>query len=867
MPGQQPRQIRPSAQPLSERAPPITRTDKQPARVSRQQQDGFIFPGLRGLLLVALVCAWLGGVFLANVAVLPFWLLVGIGTGGIGLAVLSRWLGLPGKAAGWLALSFLLLASLALGAARLALASPIGDASAVSSFIGSGTVVIRGTISTAPDLRTRSTLFDIDTDNLSMDGGQTWQQVHGTVEVIIGPSDGPYAPDYGDSVEVRGVLEPVLNGPPLANPGSNASSNGSSGPVLHAVAAPAGVFAAMDLPRLTILEHGGNPVLAWLFGLRQGLAQAITQAIPEPEASLLIGILLGLKTSVLRAQYLLLQETGTVHLFVSSGFKVTLLSGLLSAAAGQLVGRRWALPFVLAGIALYVALSGAGPAALRAGIMGSLIAIAPQMGRRYNKYTALAFAALIMTAISPYLLWDVGFQLTTLGTLGIFLLAPPIARRLERPLSRIPGGSVIAGLLAVTIAAQLATLPIQVINFGLLSLIAPVINVLLFPLGVTLLCMGVLMSLVGLALPAAGAVVGWVCWPLLWLVDKIITGAAHVPFAYIPLGGLDGSLSWLYYAALALVFFLPHTLPQPAATAQTSPALNEQRRLSRRERANIRLAGAVLLLVAAFSTTLATLPDQRLRLIWLDVGQRGQALLIQTPGGQTALIDGGGDPATLETALGEHIPFWQHTLNLVVLTNPGSSYLAGLLDLPAHYHILQEVDAGMLHPSSAYAAWHTTLEQQGIPSTRVRRGASIQLEPGTSLQVLSPGPVLNEGTDNVNTNALVLLLVSPGMRALVLGETTETALGQLALEPASLQANLVEVALPPGVSPEATLAMQALLQASQPSLVVVTPAASASTSQTAIDTPEQPGTIPTYALVTAGTLALSTDGTRWWLDQ
>lgn len=849
MPVQPSRQLRPSAQ------------------TSRQQPDGFTFPDVRGLLLVALVCAWLGGVFLASFAMLPFWLLVGAGAGCIGLAVLSRWLGLPGKAAGWLALSFLLLASLALGAARLALASPVGDASAVSSFIGRGTVVLRGTISTAPDLRARSTLFAIDTDSLSLDGGHTWQQIHGAVEVILGPSADTYAPDYGDSVEVRGVLEPVLNGPAPVNTGRSSSSSVSSGPVLHAVAAPAGVFAAMDFPRLTILERGGNSLLLWLFGLRQGLAQAINRALPEPEASLLIGILLGLKTSVLRAQYLLLQQTGTVHLIVASGFKVTLLSGLLSAAAGRLLGRRWALPTILAGIAVYIALNGAGPAALRAGIMGALLVISPRLGRRYNKYTALAFAALLMTAISPYLLWDVGFQLTVLGTLGIFLLMPPIARRLERPLSRLPGGSVIARLLAVTIAAQLATLPIQVINFGQFSLIAQVITVLTVPPLETLLCMGVLVSLVGLVIPAAGAVVGWVCWPLLWLVEQIITVGAQVPFSSIPLSGLDGGLSWLYYAALALAFFLPRTLPRPAGTVQAFPALNEQRRLSRRERADIRLAGAVLLLVAAFSTTLATFPDHRLRLIWLDVGQRGQALLIQTPSGQNALVDGGGDPATLETALGEHLPFWQHTLNLVVLTNPGSSYLAGLLDLPAHYHILQEVDAGMLHPSRAYAAWHATLEQQGIPFTRVRRGASIQLEPGTSLQVLAPGPVLDEGTDNVNANALVLRLVGPGMRALLLGETTETTLGNLLLERASLQANLVQVALPAGVSPVATLAMQALLQASQPSLVVVTPAASAGTSQTAIDATEPPATIPTVAVATAGTLALSTDGTRWWLDQ
>jgi competence protein ComEC len=835
---------------------------QQPAarRFSQAAPDLFTFPDLRGLLLVALACAWLVGIFAGSFAALSFWLLVGVGAGCMGLAALSPWLGLPGKAAGWLALSFLLLASMALGGARLALENPTGDASAVSNFIGRGTVVIHGSISTAPDLRTRSTLFELDTDSLSLDGGHTWQQVHGGIEVVVGASGSPYAPEYGDSVEARGMLEPVLNGPAGA-------ATASSAAMLHTVAAPAGVFAAMDFPRLTILERGGgNTALAWLFSLRQRLAQAINSALPEPEASLLIGILLGLKTSVLRAQYLLFQQTGTVHLIVTSGFKVTLLSGLLSTAARRILGRRWALAIILAGIALYTALSGAGPAALRAGMMGTLLVIAPRLGRAYNTHTALAFAALLMTALSPYLLWDVGFQLTGLGTLGILLLTPPIARRLERLLSRIPGHATIARLLAVTIAAQLATLPTQVINFGQLSLIAPVINLLTVPLLGTLLCVGMAVAVTGLAVPAAGALVGWACWPLLWLVEQIITGGAHLPLASIALGGLDTGLGWLYYAAWGLSLLIPRTLPRPVGTIPTLSALSEQRRLSRRERASIRLAGAALLLTAALFTTLATLPDHRLHLTWLDVGPRGQALLIQTPAGRNALVDGGSDPTTLETALGEHLPFWQRTLNLVVLTNPGSNYLTGLLDLPAHYHILQAVDAGMLHPSSAYVTWHAALEQQGIRFTRVRRGASIQLEPGVSLEVLSPRPVLEEGTNNVSANALVLRLVSPGLSALLLGETTEATLSQLAREAGGLQARLVQVALPPGISPEAASGVKEVVRALRPNLIVVTPAASAGASQTGLDSTEQPATITTYALATTGTLALSTDGTRWWLD-
>lgn len=258
-----------------------------------------LLPDVRGLLLVVLAAGWLAGMLFESWTGLPFWLaLLAGGACGI-LAFLARWLRLSRKMSRWLTLGLLALACLMLGAGRLALASPAGDPAAVSSYIGDGTVTIRGSISAEPDLRAKSILLEIDASSLSLDGGSAWQNVHGTLAVLLSGASGPYAPDYGDSVELQGTLSPTLNSP-IAAP----SAISSTGKQVQPVAAPAGVFVAMAFPRLSILARGGgNPILAWLFHLRQQLAQAISQSLPEPEASLLIGILLGLKTPLLRSQY------------------------------------------------------------------------------------------------------------------------------------------------------------------------------------------------------------------------------------------------------------------------------------------------------------------------------------------------------------------------------------------------------------------------------------------------------------------------------------------------------------------------------------------------------------------------------------
>jgi len=853
---------------LSAGAPRATRVLAETARPPGEPLSISRLPDLHGRLLVALVAAWLAGMLLEHVAALPLWLLL-LGVGACGaLAASLRQAGLPKPIARWLTLGLLLLACAAFGAARLALSSPVGDASAVSSFIGRGQVVVQGEVGAEPDLRARSLLLEVDASSLSLDGGHSWQDVHGEIALITLVPNGPYAPEYGDTVEIQGLLEPVV-GSPLAAPAQSAaptSGKSSAAQALRPVAAPAGIFAAMTFPRLSILERGGgNLALAWLFALRQQLAQAISHALPEPEASLLIGILLGLKTSVLRAQYPLFQATGTVHLIVTSGLKVTVLSGLLAALANRLVGRRWALAPLLAGIAAYVILSGAGPAAVRAGIMGGLLVIAPRAGRNYNVFTALALAALLMSAWSPYVLWDVGFQLSLLGTLGMALIAPLLATQIARPLGDLPGARLSAELVAATLAAQIATLPIQIINFGQLSLIAPVVNLLVVPLLGVLLAMGVIIGLLGLLLPIAGAWAGWVCWPLLWLVEQVITRSAALPFASVSIGALDLWLAWLYEAGLGLLLAWLLTRPRTNQAIEPLPLTRAQHRHARQVQARWRLAGAIFLIAAACITTLSTLPDHRLHLTWLDVGPHGQAMLIQTPGGHTVLLDGGDDPVALEEALGQLLPFWQRTIDLAVLTNPRTGHLLGLLDVLSHYQIDQAADAGMLHPTTTYASWHAALLQRGIPYARVRQGATIQIEPGVALQALSPGPVLAQDAQNEDTNALILRLVSPGLRVLFLGETTETTLAQLPESGADLRADIVQIALRPDQSPAGVLALSPLLAVSQPALIVVTPA-SATPRNPSPATTTPPETIRTLSIATTGALALSADSAHWWLE-
>ena len=335
---------------------------------------------LYGLELVVVIGAWLTGILLESWVSLPAFALL------VGACAALLWL-IPLWRDSQARLIMFIILWLLLGAWRFAIASPTGDSQAISAFIGTGKVEVRGTVADEPKLAGRSRLLLIGVSSISKNGGTTWQDAHGQLEAqtLGGEIENPYGPNYGDNVELQGKLQ---------------------APTPHS--SPA-IFASMAFPRINVNSSGGNPIIAALYHLRTILATLISQSLPQPEASLLIALLLSLRTPTLKPLIPFFNETGTAHLIAPSGFKVTVLAGLVAASTRWLYEktdtqkipmlpaqkfrvnrRRWlATALTISSIAAYTILNGAGPAAIRAGMMGILLVLAPRLGRIYNIYTGL----------------------------------------------------------------------------------------------------------------------------------------------------------------------------------------------------------------------------------------------------------------------------------------------------------------------------------------------------------------------------------------------------------------------------------------------------------------------------------------------
>lgn len=766
-------------------------------------------PIFRGYALVWFACAWVVGDWLAGLgplAAAPLALWPGVATAGGALALVAylarRRYGLSPQAQrtlrGALALGGLLL-WLGLGATRAASADPARDPRSVARFATGATVQIHGQVSAEPDERGSDRILTVSVSSISSQGGGA-QSATGDVQAIVHGPDDWFTPAYGDTVDVTGKLDP----------GGSFTS--------------AGVVARMPSARARIVARGGgSPLLAALFQWRVALAEGIERSLPEPAAALLIGLLLGLKSPALRARLPLFIATGTIHLVVPAGLKVSTVAALASRPARRL-GRWPGTIAAMLAVGLYAAIGGGGPAAARAAIMGGLIALAPALGEEYNIYTALAFTTLIMTGVEPALIGDAGFQLTVLATFALPLLTPAYQAallRLAGPAGKLPLATQVAELLAVTMAAETATIPVVALTFHTVTFIAPLANLLTVPLLAPLLALGGALALAAaLGWWPVALGLAWIVWPALAWMNGVIGFMAGLPLAWLQVTQTPLVLALAYYAAVIVALIALRS--RLAAARET---LKSERHGRARLGWRVVVIGLVVASLASLGASAPALADSATaHLDFLDVGQGGAAILLREPGGFTALIDGGPSGPALESALAARLPFWRRSLDLVVLTDARRGDVNGLTDAATHFRIAAAVDAGMAHPSTGYIAYLDAMTRAGAKRQQARADDVIHIMAAVTLTALAPPQSLyppHEGAGGASDD-LILRLDTPGLSALFLGAADAYALDALAGSGAPLAADVVEVSLPRGAPLDVSGPLGDLLRAASPRVIIVT---------------------------------------------
>lgn len=297
----------------------------------------------------------------------------------------------------------------------------------------------------------------------------------------------------------------------------------------------------------------GNPVYAAILKLKNRGKETINTILPEPQASLLAAIILGVKRGIpeeIRTQF---SQTGISHIIAISGMHIIILSFLVMSFLIKIgLWRQQAFYGAVGFMFFYIILVGAPASAVRAGIMGFLLLLALHIGRLAYSTNAIGLAATVMLIFNPKLLSDdVGFKLSFAATLGIVFVYPI----LDRILTKMPEMFIGKKLVLLTLSAQVTTLPLILYHFETLSLVAPLTNVLVVPLLPLLMILGLISIIAGFLYWLLGWMLGWLVNILLIYILAISSILSKLPFAYLELEAHWGLLVLYYFSLVILLIW------------------------------------------------------------------------------------------------------------------------------------------------------------------------------------------------------------------------------------------------------------------------------------------------------------------------
>ncbi|HUG95860.1 MAG TPA: DNA internalization-related competence protein ComEC/Rec2 [Pleomorphomonadaceae bacterium] len=635
---------------------------------------------------------------------------------------------------------------------------------------------------------------------------------------------------------------------------------------------------------VTVIGHRSDPLTDSFGTVRRWLLDGLVTTVPEPEASLGAGILLGVRAGIDPAVRDAFAVAGLSHVVAISGWNVAIVVVLIGALTRRLRRRAGpALPAMVAVVAVagYVVLVGASPAVVRAALMAGALLVSRLGGSPAHAGSALMAAVVAMLVISPPALWDVGFQLSALATGGLIVLGGALEQRLARwPVwIRTP--------VALTVAAQLATLPVLLATFEQVSLVAPVANVVVVPLVPAVMAGSALAAVVGglaaaLPLPGVSDTAGWFGGGAAWLPLRALitagTTAAELPLAALPVtGGPWFTVAW--YPLLAVVarrlsrqsdpgpataaplevagrLGLPQVaLPEAAAFATALTWVARPRRA---------VAGLVLVLAGA---TLLTGPDGRLHLTALDIGQ-GDAILIEAPDGSTALIDAGVDPDLTLRRIGQALAFHERQIEVVILTHPHQDHLGGLGEVLRRYEVSLFVDGGRpLHSDPHHDVLAAAQHEPGARVMAASAGQVIPLGRGAQLEILFPtaddvARALPDG--DINNASIVALLRYGGFSALLTGDAEAPVEALLAARGLLRQVDVLKV----GHHGSDSGTTDAFLSLVQPSVAMISAGIDNQYSHPNRSTLENLEEVPgltVYRTDLDGGVEVVTDGRAYWV--
>ena len=303
---------------------------------------------------------------------------------------------------------------------------------------------------------------------------------------------------------------------------------------------------------------GRNPksaVLDKAYSLRAYLRAKVIDYIDDSDAqAIALALLIGVKDFLSEELTTAYASAGAMHVLAVSGLHVGILYMLLLFLLKPFEKRKGG-KVMIAAISIFIIWSytfvtGMSPSVLRAATMFSVFALSKAVMRDNNIYNSLGISAFVLLLYDPNLLFAVGFQLSFLAVTGIVYLQPRIYRMLYVSNRFL---DVVWGITAVSIAAQISTLPLTVYYFNQFPTYFFLSNLVVIPGAMAIMVGGIVMLILGSIANGLGHFFGWILNLIIQLMNFLVEWVEQIPGSLITWLYLDSFQVWAVYAAMVLI--------------------------------------------------------------------------------------------------------------------------------------------------------------------------------------------------------------------------------------------------------------------------------------------------------------------------
>ncbi len=553
------------------------------------------------------------------------------------------------------------------------------------------------------------------------------------------------------------------------------------------------IYGTIKLENGEVLEKNkGNILISFSNKISNSVKEKIYDLLDKREANLLIGVLLGDDDNIDDDIEEAFKISSLSHVLAVSGMQVTYIITAMYFIFNNILGKRKTKIVIIIILIFYTILTGFSPSIVRASIMGILIMGAGLFYRKNDIWNSIAISILLMLIYNPFLITNVGLQLSYLGTIGIILLNKTFLRifnkiRFEKYILNrkiINIVSKIIEILTVTISASVVVFPIMLYNFNLFGTYFLITNLLASIIIGPITIFGTVIVIISFIFLKFGKMFS-IFLEISLNILVLVSNFSKLPFSKIYITTPKISMIIFYYVLIIFFNYIykiynNRNLSLTQIRFRNLIALYKYKikEIYNNKKSRKKFISILILIVFCFNIYNFFIIKRELKIYFVDVGQ-GDSTFIVTPKNETILIDGGGSLGT-DFDVGEStlLPYildrGYKKIDLMFVSHFDQDHIGGLFKILEELKVEKVCISKQEEDSENYQKFLNIVKEKNIQVLVVKKGDKIVLDNNLYFDILWPNDKQIE-ENKLNNNAIVMKLNYNNFSTLFTGDIEKLA--------------------------------------------------------------------------------------------